>query len=177
MYMRMPAGFLTEERKPTYHIWRGMVRRCFSPLCAEYRFYGAKGVKVCDRWLHFPHFIEDMGLRPSGLSIDRIDPTGDYQPGNCRWATLYQQATENRRKRPVAVSGFSNLSNRQLQTATLLHRGLPAREIAVALGVSHQTARSYVKSLYKRVGTHNRAEIILWMERRNLAASPSSTTP
>jgi hypothetical protein len=73
-----------------------MLSRCSQPSNKAYRYYGGRGVKVCDRWRHFANFLADMGERPTGLTIDRIDPHGDYEPGNCRWTT---QAEQNRNQR------------------------------------------------------------------------------
>lgn len=73
-----------------------MVRRCTNPKAHNWRWYGGQGVTVCQRWLSFDAFVEDMGERPIGLSLDRINPFGNYEPGNCRWATSLQQA-QNRR--------------------------------------------------------------------------------
>lgn len=82
-----------------FAIWRGMRYRCNDKRNANYRFYGAKGVRVCDRWNDsFEAFYEDMGPRPSPQhSIDRINPFGDYEPENCRWATPEVQAQNKRR--------------------------------------------------------------------------------
>lgn len=98
------------RKLPEYVVWASMKNRCNNKKEKAYRFYGAKGVRVCDRWLNsFLNFYSDMGPRPSNdLSIDRIDPFGDYSPDNCRWATAKQQAT-NRRK-PV-VTKCSNCGN------------------------------------------------------------------
>lgn len=82
---------------PTYHTWEGMKQRCLNPNATRYREYGAKGIKVCDRWLDFTLFLEDMGERPPDRTLDRINPFGNYEPTNCRWATKKEQQNNQRR--------------------------------------------------------------------------------
>lgn len=79
-------------RTPEYKAWIGMKARCYSPSSAAYYKYGARGVTVCERWMTFENFFADMGKKPSpSHSIDRIDGSKGYEPGNCRWATAKQQ--------------------------------------------------------------------------------------
>jgi hypothetical protein len=84
------------QHTATYESWRGMRARCQYPKSNTYRYYGAKGIRVCDRWQSFANFLADMGERPEGMTLDRVNIDGDYEPGNCRWATPLEQ-THNRR--------------------------------------------------------------------------------
>jgi hypothetical protein len=76
-----------------WRIWQAMKNRCYNPNVRQYKNYGGRGIKVCDRWRNsFTAFLEDMGPKPSKKhSLDRINNIGDYEPGNCRWATVKQQ--------------------------------------------------------------------------------------
>lgn len=79
------------SRSPAYRSWASMKTRCNNPNYRRYDIYGGRGIKVCARWADFAAFLADMGPRPPGTSLDRIDGNGDYEPGNCRWATTKVQ--------------------------------------------------------------------------------------
>ena len=84
-----------------YQTWNNMIERCYHPSHVGYQYYGARGIKVCDRWRNsFQSFLEDMGPKPKGLSLDRINNDGNYEPSNCRWAT---QAEQLYNRRPYKV--------------------------------------------------------------------------
>jgi hypothetical protein len=86
---------------PTHRSWRAMVNRVTRPSHRFYKDYGGRGIAVCERWLDFENFLADMGERPKGLSLDRIDNDGNYEPGNCRWTDAKTQANNKRQR--VAV--------------------------------------------------------------------------
>ena len=87
-------------RSVEYRLWSGMKDRCFNKNEQDYPYYGGAGITVCERWLTFEPFLADMGRRPSPKhSLDRIDGTGNYEPGNVRWATRSLQNYNRRRKR------------------------------------------------------------------------------
>lgn len=91
---------------PEYRSWASAKQRCFNENDAAFRLYGARGVTMCERWsTSFEAFLADMGRRPPGASLDRIDSDGNYEPGNCRWATATQQANNTRRNLFVEYEG------------------------------------------------------------------------
>lgn len=85
----------------TYSIWHAMINRCTYKDFKGWKSYGGRGIQVCERWKDFTLFLKDMGDAPDGYSIDRIDVNGNYEPGNCRWATTKQQARNRRNNRLI----------------------------------------------------------------------------
>lgn len=81
-----------KQRSREYVIWNKIIQRCINPNYDHFDCYGGRGIKMCDRWREsFTNFLEDMGKCPDGMSIDRINNDGNYEPGNCKWATIYEQ--------------------------------------------------------------------------------------
>lgn len=95
-----------QTKTETYKSWLAMKSRCYNVNNPRYNCYGDRNIKVCDRWLHsFENFLEDMGERPKGSSLDRIDVNGDYTPNNCRWATSFQQGNNRRNTKYLDFDG------------------------------------------------------------------------
>jgi hypothetical protein len=90
-----------------YKSWRGMRDRCSNANHSGYKYYGARGIQVCERWKLFENFLLDMGPRPVGSSIERIKLDGNYEPGNCRWATAHEQARNRSNTCRVEFEGRS----------------------------------------------------------------------
>lgn len=94
------------SKTPEHNTWCEIRRRCGDPKRQNFATHGARGIRVCDRWMSFENFYEDMGPRPCDrFSIERIDNDGDYEPGNCRWATASEQSLNTRRNLIVTAFG------------------------------------------------------------------------
>jgi hypothetical protein len=89
---------------PTYSSWASMKQRCLNPKNVSYHRYGGRGIKVCERWLTFSNFLEDMGVSPPGMSLDRENNDGDYEPENCRWLPVAENTRRAQAGKPKSVA-------------------------------------------------------------------------
>lgn len=122
------------SRTRVYVAWQSMMTRCFNPRRSNYANYGGRGITVCERWRTFDNFLEDMGQPPEGMSLDRIDNEGHYQPGNCRWTTAVEQANNRRPRRRVKLDASAVVEIRKQRS-----NGVPCVVLAEQFGVSAQT--------------------------------------
>lgn len=115
-------------RSNIYALWNTMVSRCHNAKNASFHNYGGRGIVVCDRWRSFANFYADMGERPKGHTLDRIDNDGPYSPENCKWATYREQANNTRTLRLITFDGRTQSVSEWerelgLPLKTRLHRG------------------------------------------------------
>lgn len=116
------------KKSPTYRCWRSMMQRCYRIKEKSYPYYGGRGISVCDLWHKFENFLADMGEVLEGMTLDRIDSNGNYEPSNCRWANRQTQ-----------------IRNRTI-TKKLTYQGVcrPVSEWAELIGMSYQMLRKRI---------------------------------
>lgn len=131
---------------PLYVTWYGMIARCNNENSKNYANYGGRGIFVCDRWLEsIENFISDMGEKPLGTSLDRVDNDGPYSPENCRWATQKQQGNNKRTNRRVERNGVAILTSELAGQA-----GLGAELVNARLNNGWSVRDAITKPLRKR---------------------------
>jgi hypothetical protein len=122
---------------PTYHSWQAMLTRCRHVERDTEAKHAARGISVNPRWETFDSFLADMGERPEGTTLDRIDNDGNYEPSNCRWATPVDQARNRRNARMTYERAY--------QACLMVLAGIPAREIASQFQCSESLPREIAK--------------------------------
>lgn len=130
-----------KSKTPTYKNWAEMLKRCRNPKSKNWEYYGGRGITVCDRWLSFENFLEDMGERPDGMSVERMNNSLGYSPENCKWATFLEQMNNTRKCKPVFFNGrtitISMLAREYgLNPKAVLERVRKGKTIEQALGIS-----------------------------------------
>lgn len=173
------------HKHPLYRVWAGMISRCYVPTCANYRNYGARGITVCDRWrgsaktgdvVGFRNFVEDMGERPEGLTLERVDNNAGYSKENCRWATMEDQANNTRSNVVVEHNGVRRTITQWTKEFDLPTTWAPTArawgvplETALELLVNQgRTARVSWEKLFAEVGTPPKRERVV--RQRNLVS-------
>jgi hypothetical protein len=125
-------GHKTNGTTRTYRSWQAMLTRTRNPHSKWYPAYGGKGISVCERWLTFDNFLSDMGNCPTGLTLDRIQSKGNYEPGNCRWATRTMQ-NQNRPSNTLCWEMIIEIRKQYIQ------QGVPIFKLAKKYGVPYAT--------------------------------------
>lgn len=116
------------RKHPLNSIWRSMWRRCTNPKAPCFHNYGGRGISVCDRWEDFHAFVADMGDRPPGYTLERVDNDKGYSPENCRWASRTEQLLNRRNTLKVTIEGATYLAHELAKASG--HRSLTIKERA-----------------------------------------------
>lgn len=151
-------------RMQTFISWRKMQDRCYNENTHNYHNYGGRGITVCDRWREYPtgfdNFVEDMGLRPDRQTLDRIDPDGNYEPGNTKWATKLEQGNNKRKKPGVGVHYFKKAEHWQAYISIFnkkVHLGVAKdKETAIKMRESAQVLKDYFTEIGLYSDEHSR---------------------
>jgi len=136
-----------------YHSWSSMLTRCLNSRSNAYKYYGGRGITVCERWRVFENFLADMGPRPSGFSLDRINVNENYEPSNCRWATASMQSKNRRTKGAERRKLILNLLNLNPMTLTELYSEFKLHPECVKKEVRKLVAEGSVKTFSVPSGT------------------------
>lgn len=151
-------GHLTGGQSRMYACWSDMLRRCENPKDKRYHLYGGRGIRVCPRWKQLKYFIEDMGQKPRGLTLERIDNDGDYCPKNCCWATQIAQCLNRRARNAVGRVGVYWVKRQRKWRASIeingkvKHCGTYGRledAMAARMAAEMEVLKEYHPALYK----------------------------
>ena len=136
-----------EKHHPyTYRSWKAMQERCTSPRHHRYRHYAGRGISIDPRWRDFRNFLQDMGERPLGMTIDRIDNDGDYRKENCRWATMVEQR-HSRREPKLDLAKVTEIIRRRAM-------GQRPVDIARDFGISQPTVSNiFAGRIWRRISS------------------------
>lgn len=115
------------SRTPAYTSWLAMRQRCNNKKSNAYRYYGGRGIRICERWQHFPNFLADMGQPGKGQEIDRINNDGHYEPRNCRWASRSDQQNNRRANRRIKIGGVTRTIAEWSRLSGIHHNTLTQR--------------------------------------------------
>lgn len=130
-----------DKKHYLYSTWKNMRNRCNNPNNDDYEYYGGLGVKVCKRWDNFQNFIDDMGDRPEGMTLDRINPNGNYCKNNCQWTTIEEQRNNQRPNRKIPSVQGSKHGQAKLTEEDVLYireeykKGKLQRELAGEMNI------------------------------------------
>lgn len=138
---------------PIYSVWHNMLRRCYEPNAISYPNYGGKGITVCEEWHKFENFYKDMGDRPDGMSLDRKDSKGNYEPDNCQWATRIEQANNKK------VNKFYDINGEMLTVPEIARRnnaskGALYRRLYKGMSID-ESLRSVMDEIRREIYTKN----------------------
>lgn len=130
----------------TYARWKSMMARCHNPNATNYKYYGALGISVCERWHDFPAFLDDMGECASrSMTLDRIDNSKGYEPGNCRWVT---QAEQNKNRSHCVLLTFNGITQNVTDWAEFV--GISSNALSQRLYLGWSVERALTQPLKKR---------------------------
>lgn len=114
-------------KMPEYGVWRAMIRRCRNKNVKDFHRYGGRGITVCERWNIFENFIYDMGRRPNGLTLERKDTNGNYEPDNCKWTTWKEQQSNRRDNHFLTVDGIKKTLSQWSELVGINQRAIGKR--------------------------------------------------
>lgn len=139
---------------PTWNAWHSMHLRCTLKSRKDYANYGGRGIKVCERWQAFENFLADMGLKPSGAQLDRYpNNDGNYEPGNCRWASPSQNANNRRCSRVIEHAG-----ERMTLIQWARRTGIPRDTLASRLSSGWETSKALSRPVKQQINNRSAVE-------------------